>query len=222
MNGLESLGHEAKQKIQVAMSKKAVVSPLIIIDNIDMQERIHHTRLDQKTQMYHGSWGYIHQLNPKLLNNLEPDAFSKQKIHDILHTTAKSDIDLGYLIQTEEEQKSWILTLKNQIASVLNRYVKDTSKISKSTFLKVKSVDQIKFQVPDILMLKMMDSTNNGSDGVGQLWQEVINQTGLTKEEFSNQTQILEGDLGTCLNFDVLRNQREPVGVFNLNLKLEG
>lgn len=65
----------------------------------------------------------------------------------------------------------------------------------------------------------MMDLTDNGSDGVGQLWQEVIGQSGLTKEEFPNQTQILEGDLGTCLNFDGLRNQREATKLADENLE---
>lgn len=72
------------------------------------------------------------------------------------------------------------------------------------------AIDQIKCVKPDILMFKMMDSTDNGTEGVGRLIQEVIYQTGLKPEDFADRSQILEGDLGTLLNFRGLLNQRDP------------
>lgn len=116
------------------MSKKSVLSPVIVLDNIDIQERIHHERVDQKTQMYHGSWGYIHQLNPKLLKDLDNDSFSKDNIRHILQKTAQKKIDLGVLMPTADEQSQWILTLKNQIATVFLQYLKNRSNVSKSIF----------------------------------------------------------------------------------------
>ncbi|EGF97464.1 uncharacterized protein MELLADRAFT_114322 [Melampsora larici-populina 98AG31] len=95
----------AVKKIRVVMSKKLVLSPVIVLDNIDIQERIHHERIEQQTQMYHGSWGYIHQSNPKLLKDLDTGAFSKDNIRHILQMTARKKIDLGLVMPTEDEQK---------------------------------------------------------------------------------------------------------------------
>lgn len=59
-------------------------------------------------------------------------------------------------------------------------------------------------------MLKLMDSSNNSSDGVASLYLELIQQSGLTTKAFAQRLQIIEGDLGTCLNFAGLYNQRTP------------
>lgn len=76
--------------------------------------------------------------------------------------------------------------------------------------LKLPLVDQIKAEKPDIDMLKLMDSSDNGSDGISSLYDELVKQTGLPPEEFSTRLQMIEGDLGTCLNFSGLESQHVP------------
>lgn len=76
--------------------------------------------------------------------------------------------------------------------------------------LKLPLVDQIKAEKPDIDMLKLMDSSDNGSDGISSLYDELVKQTGLPPEEFSTRLQMIEGDLRTCLNFSGLESQRVP------------
>ncbi|KNE86518.1 hypothetical protein PSTG_20120 [Puccinia striiformis f. sp. tritici PST-78] len=39
-----------------------------------------------------------------------------------------------------------------------------------------------------------------------------MNQTGLTPAEFFSPLRVFEGDLGTCMNLESLRNQRKPSG----------
>lgn len=138
---------------------------------------------------------------------------------EILRKNQTSTVDLASLTRTQDKQHRWIQTLKNQIAVVLFQLVEVRQTVSKSAFLNLKPIDQIECEVPNIQMLKMMDSTDNGSDGVGQLLQEVIDQSGLTAKEFSSRIQVLEGDLGTCLNFHGLHKQREPTKVAHENLE---
>lgn len=71
-------------------------------------------------------------------------------------------------------------------------------------------VQQIDCEKTDIIMLKMMASSDNSSEGVGELYHELIQQSGLSEDEFTRRAQIIEGDLGTCINFASLRTLRTP------------
>lgn len=169
--------------------------------------------------MYCGLWGYIHRMRPELLKDLDAATFDKNEICELLMRTETKQVDLNGLMPTEEEYDHWILTLKNQIATVLLQHVKHQHKVTKTSSLNLPPVNQIKCEIPDLFILKMMDSTDNRSEGVGKLLQEVIHQSGLDKESFLNHIQIPKGDLGTCLNFDSLRKQRDPTNLSHKNLK---
>jgi hypothetical protein len=45
---------------------------------------------------------------------------------------------------------------------------------------------------------------------VGEVFTGIIQQSGLTSEEFHSRLQVIEGDLGSCNLFDSLCNQRTP------------
>lgn len=80
MDGLKNIAKHAAVKIKEIMGKVGVISPFIVIDNLDMQERVHYARLDASTHMYHGTWGYIHELALELTAGLDLDAFSLERI----------------------------------------------------------------------------------------------------------------------------------------------
>jgi hypothetical protein len=59
-------------------------------------------------------------------------------------------------------------------------------------------------------MLKLMDVSDNSAKGVGQVFELLMGQLGLTVEEFFGRIQPMDGDLGTVQNFNCLRSQRAP------------
>ncbi|KNE88252.1 hypothetical protein PSTG_18352, partial [Puccinia striiformis f. sp. tritici PST-78] len=59
-------------------------------------------------------------------------------------------------------------------------------------------------------MLKLMDASDNSAEGIGQVFSSIIQQSGLTPEEFYGRLQPMDGDLGTIQNFNSLRSQRAP------------
>ncbi|PLW11581.1 hypothetical protein PCANC_21460 [Puccinia coronata f. sp. avenae] len=59
-------------------------------------------------------------------------------------------------------------------------------------------------------MLRLMLESDNSAAGVGEVFTGIIQQSGLTSEEFHSRLQVIEGDLGSCNLFDSLRNQRTP------------
>ncbi|PLW06302.1 hypothetical protein PCANC_28708 [Puccinia coronata f. sp. avenae] len=63
---------------------------------------------------------------------------------------------------------------------------------------------------PNISMLKMMIASNNLAQGIGNVFEDIIKQTCLSEAEFFEKIQVMEGDLGTCLNFESLQAQKKP------------
>jgi hypothetical protein len=59
-------------------------------------------------------------------------------------------------------------------------------------------------------MLKLMVASDNSAAGVGEVFTGLLQQTGLTAEQFHSRLQLIEGDLGSCLLFESLQNQRVP------------
>jgi hypothetical protein len=55
-----------------------------------------------------------------------------------------------------------------------------------------------------------MDASNNSAKGISQVFQSMIQQTGLTSKEFFVRFQPSDGDLATIQNFHCLRNQCAP------------
>ncbi|PLW08561.1 hypothetical protein PCASD_16739 [Puccinia coronata f. sp. avenae] len=72
------------------------------------------------------------------------------------------------------------------------------------------TVEQITAKKPLIHMLKLMDVSDNSAEGVGQVFELLMGQLGLTVEEFFGRIQPMDGDLGTVQNFNCLRSQRAP------------
>ncbi|KAA1133955.1 hypothetical protein PGTUg99_033404 [Puccinia graminis f. sp. tritici] len=57
-------------------------------------------------------------------------------------------------------------------------------------------VEQISAKKPNIRMLKLMVTLDNLAEGVGQVFQMILEQSGLSKEEFFGCLQPMDGDLG--------------------------
>ncbi|KAH9823480.1 hypothetical protein DFH28DRAFT_881029 [Melampsora americana] len=176
---------------------------LLCIDNLDMMERVHSCRIDATSKTFHGTWGYAHYLDPKIICDLNTEECTVATFQKTLTEDCKQAIDSGDLLPDQNEQKQWVLTLKNQVARVLSHYMKRPDKYKSCKILNLAPIDQVEAKKPDVDMLKLMDSSDNGSDGIAALYDKLIKQTGLLPEDFANRLQVIEGDLGTCLNFRV-------------------
>lgn len=210
IRALEILGKETSKTTKVRMAQKTMFAPLMCVDNIDFEQCIHQKRLVKVTRVFHGSWGYIHVLKPHQLNDFGSSPFSSIQLKDIIRESRKKNIDIGVFYPTECENKDWELTVKSKIGQVLVRYIAEIENQKECTFLDPPVVQKIDCDKPEIIMLKMMNASNNSSEGVWELYQELIHHSGMTKEEFTERAQIIEGDLGTCLNFASLRSLRAP------------
>ncbi|KNE86552.1 hypothetical protein PSTG_20086, partial [Puccinia striiformis f. sp. tritici PST-78] len=100
--------------------------------------------------------------------------------------------------------------LKSQITRVMLNYVAVASDTCVKLSKDPPPVDLLEPERPNIQMLKLMIASDNSAQGVGEVFTGLIEQVGLTAEEFHSRLQIIEGDLGSCNLLDSLKRQRVP------------
>jgi hypothetical protein len=101
-------------------------------------------------------------------------------------------------------------TLKLQIHQAVVKHISKSREAKYSFQRHSPPVQPLYPELPNITMLKLVVASNNLVQGVGKVFTGIIQQTGLTPEEFHSRLQIIEGDLGSCNIFKSLRNQRTP------------
>ncbi|PLW47612.1 hypothetical protein PCANC_18675 [Puccinia coronata f. sp. avenae] len=79
-SALRTLGDETKrtnkQLMKRSRSNSPQFGPLICIDNLDFQQSVHVKSVDNQNAMFHGTWGYLHQIHPNLLASVDPNNLS--------------------------------------------------------------------------------------------------------------------------------------------------
>ncbi|KAA1138032.1 hypothetical protein PGTUg99_024997 [Puccinia graminis f. sp. tritici] len=209
---LKSLGKEAESKLIVRFSleKAPLLPPSICYDNLDFQQKVHMKSVGHSTVMFHGTWGYIHSIPPSVRKSLDPTHLTTEALKQALHDASKIKLQPRMFGPSAESSTHFEATLKSQIMQVVLRYI--ASPIDRQVELAKEPppVQALPPELPNISMLKLMIASDNSATGVGDVFTGVIQQSGLTKEEFHSRLQIVEGDLGSCNIFDSLRGQRTP------------
>jgi hypothetical protein len=209
---LVSLGKEAEEtfRARYKLDQSPLIAPLLCYDNLDFQEKVHMKSIGHTSQMFHGTWGYIHSIPASLLPKLNPEELTKEALNTALHVGSKLTIRPEMFTPTLDSTDHWQKTQKAQITQVILRYLAKPKDARVPLQRSSPVVNQITPEDPNISMLRLMIASDNSAQGVGDVFKGVIQQSGLTPEEFHSRLQIIEGDLGSCNIFDSLRKQRCP------------
>lgn len=210
IRALEHLGEVLKKKLIEVMGDDNWLAPFITLDNIDFQEHIHTTTVQKESTMCNGSWGYIHR--PKIPEGIskDHDSFSAEKLNKILNDANSEQINVTDITPSPEEIKDWNLTIKSQISQVLVKYIAAPIDSKSIPYRFPPEVNQLPAEKPDIMMLKMMSASDNSTASVGELYNAVLDQTGLSREEYARRGQVWEGDLGTARIVSSVVEERDP------------
>ncbi|KAH9452870.1 hypothetical protein Pst134EB_016821 [Puccinia striiformis f. sp. tritici] len=216
--GMSALNTLAKGNIKMlktvmAINKEIPMAASICIDNIDMEQRVHQSSVGHRSHTFRGTWGYIHLPNKKLLATLDCSQLTLDAYHEAIKQVPSMEIEPMMFLPTKAEQEVELAVWKSQIALVLHKYL--ATPLDKKTALPTEppQVEQISHEAPNLHMLKLMDASDNSAEGMGQVFHNLLQQTGLTSEEFFSQLQPMDGDLGTVQNFNCLQAQRAPSAV---------
>ncbi|PLW10604.1 hypothetical protein PCANC_23141 [Puccinia coronata f. sp. avenae] len=209
---LKTLGQQAEEKISQKLSTEndKPIAPFLCIDDLDFEQCIHSKSQGKNSEMFHGTWGYIHQINRSLLSSVPPSDLTIDSYLAAMEKIPSLSVSPQMLIPSPEEEKHWILVLKNQIAKVLLQYIAKSANHHTTIPVTPPSIDQISNEPPDLRMLKLMIASDNSAQGISEVCTGIIQQSDLTEHNFFNQLQVINGDLATCSNVQSLQSQRIP------------
>ncbi|KAA1089281.1 hypothetical protein PGT21_012533 [Puccinia graminis f. sp. tritici] len=205
-----STGAARDIRTSMKIDNNSVIGPAICIDNLDIEERVHTQSVGHRSMMFHGTWGYIHKPNPSLLASLDHSHLTLEAYNRSLSAIPELKILPRMFIPTPEEDIHFEAVMKSQISRVMRQYIAEPTNRKFSIPSSPPEIELIDCSPPEIQMLKLMDASDNSSEGVGQVLDSIIRQSGLTAEEFCSRLQVMDGDLGTCQNINSLRALRSP------------
>jgi hypothetical protein len=160
--------------------------------------------------MFHGTWGYIHHLPHTFFNHLNHDELTLAALKLSLKKSTNLEVQPRHFAPTVISDRHFKLTLKSQLTSVFLRYVASSSQKNPPLADHPPPVRPIKLEKPNLNMLKLMMASDNSSEGIGDVLSGLNKQAGLDPKRFSSRLQIIEGDLGTCMNVLSLCELRIP------------
>ncbi|KAA1100410.1 hypothetical protein PGTUg99_026516 [Puccinia graminis f. sp. tritici] len=155
---LEVLGEEAVKRIRQKFSKSQalIMPPFLCIDNLDFEQRVHAKSLGHNSKMFHGTWGYVHHVNPTLVASVPPGDLTLESYKEYMKNVSTIDVTPKMFIASEAEDEHWTTVLKCQIAKVILQYIATPSDKDVPIISRPPEVEQISHDRPDITMLKLM------------------------------------------------------------------
>ncbi|KAA1101822.1 hypothetical protein PGT21_030806 [Puccinia graminis f. sp. tritici] len=162
-----------------------------------MEERVHNVLVGNQSHIFRGTWEYIHIPNPNFVSSLDLSELALEAFLDSIEKSKSMKIEPRMFLPTLESDATKIAVWKSQIATVLNKYLALPKDPSTAISMTPPVVEQISAKKPNIRMLKLMVTSDNLAEGVGQVFQMILEQSGLSKEEFFGCLQPMDGDLGT-------------------------
>ncbi|PLW20217.1 hypothetical protein PCASD_18335 [Puccinia coronata f. sp. avenae] len=217
---LKTLSKVAEKDLRSAMAanKSRPIGPSICIDNLDIEERVHSHSIRHCSMMFHGTWGYIHHPNPKLLSSLDPLELTLRAYYDALRKVSTMKINLQMLMPTCEEEKHFEQVLKSQLVHAMSQYVAKAANPEHALSSDPPTVETIDPTPPDIQMIQLMSQSDDSAEGTGQVAETLRKQFGLKPKDFVSCVQIMDANLATCKNFNSLRSLCTPSRYAKLRL----
>lgn len=209
---LVSLGSHGQQKIveTVKSSRHSFLAPLICIDNVDFEEKVHSKSGTRKNQMFHGTWGYLHMPDPKVFSDSNPADFTPQSYRRALLESSNMEVNVDLFTHNNDDYEHFASVIKSQITRVLIRYVATNRSSNSMIPLEPPQVDPIKPIVPKITMMKLMMASDNSLEGILDVLDGILKQTQCKKDDSFSTLVILEGNLDTCKLIESLQALRKP------------
>ncbi|KAA1123855.1 hypothetical protein PGTUg99_026570 [Puccinia graminis f. sp. tritici] len=213
-NSLNRLSKQAERRIATKIGRTPpglpTLAPFLCFDNLDFEQRLHTQSIGKSSHMFHGTWGYIHQLSQDLLNSVPKSDLTLESYKQAMSNISKFQVTPKMFMPRPSEEEHWEMVVKSQIAQTLLEHIAHPSDLRVPIPTEPPVVDQLPADEPDITMLKLMVASDNSSQGVGEVFEAIANQSRMSMTDFSSRLQIIDADLASCTNITSLRTQRVP------------
>ncbi|EGG11954.1 uncharacterized protein MELLADRAFT_101786 [Melampsora larici-populina 98AG31] len=104
LRGILTLAKAKSVTIKKKIKAAGAFGVFLCIDNLDMMERVHSRRIDATSKTYHGTWGYVHFVNPELLTGLDPSLCTLPVLQKILKDDCERPVDSGELLRSKAQE----------------------------------------------------------------------------------------------------------------------
>lgn len=94
LSSLETLKRETKRKIKEMGSRSGKCHPLWCLDNIDIEARVHDKNVDSYSRMFHGTWGYLHDVPEHLLEDVSEEDINLKAYLDAVKKSQEVPVEL--------------------------------------------------------------------------------------------------------------------------------
>lgn len=120
---INSLGLHTEKALQDKLKAPLVFAPLLCIHNVEFEEKFHTKSISKKNQVFHGTWGYLHTINPILLSQVPHKHLSLKSYKDVMQEYSKCVIKPAMFLPSVEDTIHFKLVKKSQIAHVAIKYL---------------------------------------------------------------------------------------------------
>lgn len=162
-----------EDRIAAVMSQDHSIRPFLCVDNIDFEARIHFKRLENSSRMFHGTWGYLHILPTYLTQYITKEEASLDTFTAAMTDAEETPVNLSTFFPVQEEWEHWHKAIKALISQALITYVLPEGIPHPSLTTSPPSIDKIPATEPNIIMLKMMDASDNSAEGVSDMLEHI-------------------------------------------------
>ncbi|OAV92716.1 hypothetical protein PTTG_27552 [Puccinia triticina 1-1 BBBD Race 1] len=209
---LNTLGRRSRLQISQAIAKPIAPSlgAFLCFDNLDFKQRVHTKSVGHSSRMFHGTWGYVHHPNPKLVSLVLASDLTVESYQQAMSNASSFDVHSQMFLPTPQEEVQWELVIKSQITSALLDHLATQADSYVSVNKNPPVVKQISAKIPDITMLKLMIGSDNSAQGAGEVFNAIVDQSTASIFDFASRVQVVDGDLATCTNITNLQTHRIP------------
>lgn len=211
-SAIRAISHLSKVGLRILKAKVScdyMIRPFLVLDNFDIQERIHYSRLERDSRMFHGTYGYMHFLSKDLVSNskVDPNHLTLDSLVKAMREAEKKKVEAKDFLPGIPERARWKDTIKAQLNQAYLDYIitqdhTTTPIVIPNLPRDPPPLEELVLEKPNLIMLPLMDLSCGSAEGVGQVLERVGILTDRPLKDNPDDLQVIEGDVGTCINLE--------------------
>lgn len=215
LDSMDSLRIMQEERMKAVFQRPHIIQPILVYDNIDMHIKVHNTRMEAQSQLFHGTWGFFKEIPRSLTDGVDPTQVNLQAFRAAMAAAENKPVNPSDFVPTPREIEHWKAVIFAQLAKAMYDYREHLPGVNEKTRLAVISkkpppIDPIEMHQPNIHFLRMMDAPDNSAAGVSQVLDAAIQQTGQQPLPCSSKLLVAAGDVGSNELMETLRGRRYP------------
>ncbi|EGG11504.1 uncharacterized protein MELLADRAFT_59724 [Melampsora larici-populina 98AG31] len=197
------------------LTNATLLLPLLCYDNIDIHLRIHNTRIDTSSRLFHGTWGFFKVIEACVIAQSQDEAVSLATFLQSMASAQQKAVEMSAFSPSPAQSDHWVSVIKLQLAKAFTDYVEHLPGAPPRELLprldtKPPAIDRIAMHKANVHFLRMMNAPDNSADGISRVLDEIKAQINMDADSLARNLLVAGGDVGSNLLLESLRTKRYP------------